>query len=470
MSKKLSQLVNTTLTTEITGIAINSKKVKKGDLFVCIKTRDFDRHDFIEEAIKNGAAALIVNQDNDYSIPAVLVANPTIELTTITQKFYDNPQNDLIIIGITGTDGKTSVATIIQSLLGKDICGVIGTNGLIYKDKSEYNGNTTPDPTLLYAYIREMVDNGIKYLAMEASSEAFLFNRLCNLKFDASIFTNLSQDHLNNHKTMENYLSCKLKLFKQTKAQGPCVINSDEQYAAAFSKAAAGKVVSYGQNPNSTLSFEILKCTINSTNFNIKYHNITGNITSPLTCDFNVYNLSAALLVLLELNFKLKNLIDKIPNIIIEGRMHCFKYHNKTIMIDFAHTPNAINNIFNFVKNNFDQQIVSVTGAAGDRDSSTRFEKGQTILNNSSYTIFTSDDPRFEDPSKIALEMAGDFNNNKYEILVDRETAIKQAIKMADENALILILGKGSERKISIKDKNIPYCDIDVVERFIKNN
>lgn len=466
MNKKINQLLYTKLETEINGIKINSKQVTNGDLFVCIKTRDFDRHDFIDDAINNGAAALVVAQDGDYSIPYVVVENPTIELITICQNFYDNPQDKLKIIGITGTDGKTSCATIIQQLLGKNKCGMIGTFGVVYGNKNEYNGNTTPDATLLYKFMREILDHGCEYLVMEASSEGFLFQRLEHLEFDASIITNLAQDHLNNHKTMENYISCKQQLFKQTKKTGLSVLNKDDLYFESFKKVCNGKVVTYGKDSTNDFYWTNTNYQIDKTSFIGHYKNKEHKINSPLPCDFNVYNLSAALLCLLELGFSIKQLQNNLKGLVIEGRMQSFKYNDVNVIVDYAHTPNGLSKLFSFITDNFSNHIISVSGSAGDRDSSIRYEKGQIILNNSDYTFLTSEDPRFEDPLEIAREMAAKISKDKYEFISDRETAITKAITTAPAHSLVLILGKGHEKRNTIAGVDIPFCDIDVVKKI----
>ena len=205
----------------IKGIKINSKEVVAGDLFVCTMGVTRDRHDFIDEAIKNGASAIIVSKDiKDKSVPIIKVPDTNRELPYLCQKFYDYPDNKMKMIGVTGTDGKTSVTTIIQTLIGSDICGYIGTNGRSCAGFTGDNPNTTPDAQNLYLYLDEFVKYGCKYTAMEASSEAFFRGRLQAMEYDVSAITNITSEHLNIHGSFENYLDSKLQLFRQTKKDG----------------------------------------------------------------------------------------------------------------------------------------------------------------------------------------------------------------------------------------------------------
>ena len=215
----------------IKGIKINSKEVVAGDLFVCTMGVTRDRHDFIDEAIKNGASAIIVSKDiKDKSVPIIKVPDTNRELPYLCQKFYDYPDNKMKMIGVTGTDGKTSVTTIIQTLIGSDICGYIGTNGRSCAGFTGDNPNTTPDAQNLYLYLDEFVKYGCKYTAMEASSEAFFRGRLQAMEYDVSAITNITSEHLNIHGSFENYLDSKLQLFRQTKKDGFCIINKDDLY------------------------------------------------------------------------------------------------------------------------------------------------------------------------------------------------------------------------------------------------
>ena len=216
----------------IKAIKINSKEVKPGDLFVCTKGVTADRHDFIDDAIKHGASAVVVSRSDigQKKVPIIKVPDTNKELPYLCQKFYDYPDKKMIMVGVTGTDGKTTTSTIIQTLIGSERCGYIGTNGRSCAGFTGDNPNTTPDAHLLYDYLDEFVRYGCKYTVMEASSEAFFRGRLQAMTYDVSIYTNITREHLNIHGSFENYIDCKLNLFRQTRSDGHCVLNHDDQY------------------------------------------------------------------------------------------------------------------------------------------------------------------------------------------------------------------------------------------------
>ena len=234
--KKLKELIKTDYDVNVFGIKINSKEVEKGDMFVCIKGVKTDRHDFIEEAIKNGASCIIGEKDIECSIPYVKVKNTNYILPELYRKFYDFDRLNLKIIGVTGTDGKTTTTTSIQYLIGKDKCGYIGTNGVSCAKFTKDSPNSTPDPTLLYKYFKEFYDAGCEYVVMEASSEGFLRGRLDDLYFTAGGYTNISWEHVNVHGSFDNYVKCKLKCASQT--NGKFIINNDDEYHDRFKEKA----------------------------------------------------------------------------------------------------------------------------------------------------------------------------------------------------------------------------------------
>ena len=223
--KTLKDLYSFCPSIEIKGIKINSKNVEPGDLFVCTMGVNADRHDFVDDAINNGAVAIVASKEISVNVPVVYVDNTNQELINICRKFYNNPDSKLDLIGITGTNGKTTTALIIQDLIGNDICGYQGTNGIICSKFNEHIVNTTPDADRLYMYFDRFVEAGCKYLSIETSSEAFFRHRLDTLKFKVGILTNVTEDHLNIHKTIENYVSCKKELFKQVSSDGYSILN-----------------------------------------------------------------------------------------------------------------------------------------------------------------------------------------------------------------------------------------------------
>lgn len=469
--KKLNELINCNYDTNITGIKINSKDIKPGDLFVCTDMGTLDRHDFIDDAISKKASAVIVKKDvGPKSIPVIKVDDPNEVFASICSKFYDHPEDDLTIFGITGTDGKTSVATIIQTLIGNDKCGYIGTNGITCKEFNLKNANTTPDANLLFEVFRKFVDNNVSNLSMEISSEALMRGRVRNLEFDVSILTNITKEHLNIHKTLENYIDSKCELFRKCKKDGYCILNIDDEHFDEVYKNCNGNVLTYGNNEKADLYFYDIKLFDNKTLFKFKYKNKIYNITSPLLAKFNVYNLCAAILSLIAMNYDIDYLISRISLINVSGRLDSINCgQDFKVIVDYAHTPNGILELLNFTKSLNANKTIVVFSEPGERDKSKRPQKGYNVINNCDYAIITSQDPRSENPLDIAhdlISLVKDKTN--YEIILNRSEAIKKAINMANTGDLVLIIGKGSETYQIFKDKTIYFCDNEEAYKYLK--
>ena len=464
--KKINELIKTDLDVNIKGIKINSKEVEPGDLFVCIKGVKVDRHEFIGEAIKNGASCIIGERDIKCDIPYIQVKNTNYILPELCRKFYDFDRLNLKIIGITGTDGKTTTSTSIQYLIGLDKCGYIGTNGVRCSKFQKDCPNSTPDPTLLYKYFKEFYDAGCEYVVMEASSEGFLRGRLDDLYFAAGGYTNITWEHINVHGSFENYVKCKLKLASQT--TGKFIVNLNDEFASKFKEKSLTNL-SYGENPMSDLWIKDYYITPKYTNVTFVYQNEEYNFVSPLLGKFNVYNLACAFLVCLSLGFDMETLIENAINIDVSGRLEMIDLgQNYKVMVDYAHTPNGIQSILDFVRVLDVNRAIVVIGSAGERDYKKRPIMGKTVVNNADYAIFTYEDPRSEDPLDIAKQMASEIEDtSKYEIVVDRSEAIKKAINMAHENDIVLILGKGNETYEKLKDKTIYFNDIEEAKKWI---
>lgn len=467
--KKLNDLYNGYPNIEINDIKINSKEVKSGDLFVCIKGVTTDRNDYIEESVRNGAIAVVTNKDIKLDIPVIKVDNPNEELIKICKKFYDFNQDDFKIIGVTGTNGKTTVASIIKDMIG-DQCGYLGTNGLLSKNVNESIKNTTPDADRLYKYFKMIKDDNCKIISMEASSEAFYRNRLDGLSFDIGIVTNVTEDHLNVHKSIENYLNCKKELVKNVKDNGYSILNIDDRYFKEFKKVAKGNILSYGKK-ESTLQIINFKEFYNKTDISLKYNNKIYKLESPLVGEYNIYNLSAAILSLIALNYSIEEIINRIKNIKVpKGRCEFLNFGQKYyIILDYAHTTDAFNKIYKYLNKVKMGRIITVTGSAGGREKEKRASMGKVVLDNSDIVIFTMDDPRFENVEDIIDDLVSDTNKTNYERVINRKEAINKALSIAKKNDIVLIAGKGRDNYMSIKDKYISYNDYDVIKEYFEN-
>lgn len=462
--KKLNELLKCNLDIEIKGIKINSREVEKGDLFVCTTGVTADRHDFIEDAIKNGAVAAIVSKDVKCSIPTIKVKDTNKALPLLCARFYDHPEQKLTIIGVTGTDGKTSVSTIIQTLIGKDVCGYIGTNGRSCAAFNKETNNTTPDSDKLYEYFYEFVNAGCKYVVMEASSEAFYRNRLDTIKFDCAIITNITREHLNIHKSFENYISCKCRLFEQVKRDGISILNSSDKLYKTVLNNCHGKLVTYGKSKSDSIQIRDFQVLSDKTLIKFKYQKEEYNVESPLLGDFNVYNLLAGIACSLNMGIDIETIISRIKNIKISGRLELVPNigQNFSVMVDYAHTPNGITNLLKFIHTLDINRSIVVIGSAGERDFQKRPIMGKTVVDNASHVIFTYEDPRSEEPQDIIDMMTSNIKEyTNYEVIIDRSEAIKKAIDMADDNDMVLILGKGNETYQKLKDETIYFNDFE---------
>lgn len=461
--KKLNELYKCEYETEVYGIKINSKEIEPGDLFVCTKGVTVDRHDFVLDAINRGAVAIVASKKIDVNVPVIYVKDTNKEMPLLCSRFYDNPDKKLKIFGITGTDGKTSTSTIVQTLIGNDVCGYIGTNGRSCKKFDKDTNNTTPDSDKLYLYFSDFLEAGCDRVVMETSSEAFFRQRLENITFDIGAITNVTREHLNIHGSFENYIECKKQLFKQIRKDGYSILNKDDEFYNDFKDICKTKnIYTYGKDKDNTLqivSYEISPC---KTDIVYKYNGKEYKIESPLLGEFNVYNLACGILVALASGKSMEEIIPNISKCSVKGRIDILPNvgQNFLVMVDYAHTPNGIENILKFVHTlNINRSIV-VIGSAGERDFLKRPLMGKTVVNNASYAIFTYEDPRSEEPINIINMMVSEIEDkSKYEIVVDRHEAIKRAINLAGENDIVLILGKGNETYEKLKDKTIYFND-----------
>ena len=470
--KKLNELYDCEYDTEINGIKINSKEVVKGDLFVCTKGVTTDRHDFVDDAIYHGASAIVASKKINVNVPVIYVKDTNKELAPLCSKFYDNPEKKLKIYGITGTDGKTSTTTIVQTLIGNDVCGYLGTNGRSCSKFEKDTDNTTPDSDKLYEYFDDFLKAGCSSVAMEASSEAFFRGRIENISFDISAITNITREHLNIHGSFENYIECKSMLFKQTKKSGYSILNKDDEYYETVRKACVSKNIwTYGKDIDNTLAIKDYKIMPDKTEITYRYNDKDYEIVSPLLGDFNVYNLACAILVTLASGKTMEEIIPNIKKLSVKGRIDVIENVGQdfTVMVDYAHTPNGIENILRFVHTLDINRSIVVIGSAGERDFLKRPLMGKTVVENASYAIFTYEDPRSEDPENIINMMISEIDDkSKYEVVVDRREAIERAINIANKNDIVLILGKGNETYQKLKNKTIYFNDEEEALRALK--
>ena len=452
-------------------IKTDSRKVKKGDIFVALRGIVGDGHDYIPMAIKNGASKIIA-EEGSYSVPYEIVNDTREYLNNYLSSNYNKYLDEMHIIGITGTNGKTTTAYLIYDALKKfdKKCCYIGTIGFYMDKKVENLPNTTPEVTEIYDMLINAYENGYRYAVIEASSEGLLHRRLENVPFEYAVFTNLTQDHLNIHKTMENYAKCKQKLFNSIKEGGKAIINYDDPNKETF-------MLSY--NTNITYGFTggdyrvtDYQMSILGSNFTFINDDVKQNIKVPLIGKYNIYNVLVTIIILKELGFNYSDISDVLLYIQSPpGRMDMVEYKNNRIIIDYAHTPDAILNIISTVKEVCDGHIYTVFGCTGDRDRTKRPIMTKIVTDLCDRVIITEDDIHNEDPNQIVDDMLKGITNTNYEIELDRKKAIIKGINLLDVNDALLILGKGHEEVMIIKDnKKIPFNDKKAVLDYLESS
>ena len=440
-------------------IETNSKKVKKGDIFVAIKGQNNDGHKFIKEAIQNGASKIIA-QYGTYEIETEIVENTRDYLINYLKDNYYNYIKDLKLIGITGTNGKTTTCYLIYQALNKlgIKCAYIGTIGFYMDEKIEDLNNTTPDIIELYKIFIKCKENNYNYIVMEVSSQALDMHRLDTLYFDYAVFTNLTQDHLDYHKTMANYAKAKQQLFKKLKENGKTIINVDDEYHKYFIN---DNSITYGFN-KSDYQIENYKLYIDKTIFKMNNEEYQTNLIGK----YNIYNILVCIIILKELKIYNENIINKLESPI--GRIEKIKYKNNQIIIDYAHTPDAVSKIITNMKELKPNNIYTIIGCGGNRDKTKRKIMGKIASDLSDFVIFTNDNPRNEKPDKIINDIIEDISKHNYQIIKNRKKAIKKGIQKLKENDILLVLGKGHEEYQIIKNKKRYFSDKKTVLKYIR--
>ncbi len=446
-------------------IKINSKEVEDGDLFVCVKGVNEDRHNYINEALNNGAKFVVCSKEINDEIPHVKVPDTNLELAVLSKKFYDY-RDSLKIIGVTGTDGKTTTSTLIRTMLTSDKCAYIGTNGISGKNFEISSSNTTPEINVLYKYFKKFEDENLEFVAMEASSEAFFRNRLNGIKFDIGILTNITRDHLNVHKTLSNYIDCKCELFRNIKKDGVAILNRDDTYFDKVRENCSCRVLTYGKGMDNDLVIKEIVPNIDSTSTTYLIDNSEYTVNIPLLGEFNAYNLAGAILTLFALGMPIEEVFKRVENIErVAGRMNIFKKDNTLIVLDYAHTPNALKVVLKYLNRVKKKRIITVVGSAGGREHEKRPLMGEVCQKLSDLVIYTKDDPRYEDPKEIIAEMI-DYSKDNYFIEVDREKAIVKALELSSDGDIILVAGKGIDKYMLENGEEKEYSDYEFLKKL----
>ena len=469
------------LDVEIKGISSNSKEVKEGDLFVAIKGFEVDGHKFVNDAIEKGASAIIIEEGCDlksFDVPkelSVVMAKDTRKaLAIVSSNFYGNPSKKFKLIGVTGTKGKTTTTFMIKEILekaGKKV-GLIGTiatyiNGKKLKDSDR----TTPESLELQQLFSQMVKEGVEVVVMEVSSQSLKLHRVDGCEFDIILFTNFSEDHIspNEHPDMEDYFNSKLKLFEMCKVG---IVNTDDLHGVKIPKLFPdSQITTYGIDNYANVLAKDITITNSYVDFRVKITDRNERVKTCIPGRFSVYNSLAAICVAQKFGVTSEVVKQALLEVRVPGRSEMVD--NKLeipIMIDYAHSPESLQNILQAVKSYTRGKVISVFGCGGDRDSSKRPIMGEISGRIADYTFITSDNPRTEEPKKIVeqIEEGIKKTKGKYSVVVDRTEAIKQAIKMATKRDIIVLAGKGHEPYQEICGKKHPFDERIIVRELIE--
>lgn len=428
----------------------DSRKVKSGDTFVALKKVN-DGHDYILDAIKNGATKIIANQGS-YDVETIIVKDTHKYLVDYLYDNYYDQIKDLKLIGMTGTNGKTTTCFLLYQALNKlNIkCAYIGTIGFYLEQKVRNLRNTTPDILEIYELLLECVKNDVKYVVMECSSQALDMHRLDRLKFDYGIFSNITEDHLDYHKTIDNYVKAKQILFDNVTLK--TIVNYDDSYKKYFLK---DNSITYGLNGG---DYHLTDYDINLEGSTFKVNGI--GYKTKLIGKHNLYNVLVVISFLSELGLD-SQIVSELTS--PPGRMDIISKDKNLIVVDYAHTPDAIKKIIATVKELKPNKIITIIGCGGDRDRFKRPVMSNLACTGSDNVIFTMDNPRSENPNNIISDMLHNLDKYNYEIILNRKKAIIKGIQMLDKNDILLVLGKGHENYQIINGIKYDFDDRKIV-------
>lgn len=462
----------------IKGITSNSQQVKQGFVFVAIKGNLHDGSVFINEAIKNGAS-LVVVQKNAPKIKIskqaklMVVGDCRKFLADTANKFYGSPSDKLKVVGITGTNGKTTISYLIEALVKESgsACGVIGTINYRFKAKVIPAKNTTPGCVELQGLLAKMLAGGIKYCALEVSSHALDQDRVAGINFRQAIFTNLTQDHLDYHKNFKNYFRAKLKLFQGLPASAFAIINNDDPYGRKIKRFTKAKILTYGiKNPAMIMARDI-DFGIRSTGFTLVAPKIKLRIKTSLVGRHNIYNILAAIAWGISAGLSIKNIksaIEKFKH--VPGRLE--RINTKRgygIFIDYAHTPDALFNVISALRPLIQGKLVVIFGCGGERDKLKRPQMGKVVTELADYAIITSDNPRSERPEMIIKDICKGIVKDNYCLKPERLAAIRSGLAMVGEGDCLLVAGKGHENYQILKNQVLRFSDQEVIRKCLKS-
>jgi UDP-N-acetylmuramoyl-L-alanyl-D-glutamate--2,6-diaminopimelate ligase len=470
--------------TAVTGLAVDSRRVSRGDLFLCIPGFTQDGHDFAASAVEQGASALTVERLLPLPVPQLVVPNARYAASVIARHFYGDPSRTVRTIGVTGTNGKTTTSSLIEAILAGagHVSGLMGTIHIKIGGATEAAERTTADAVSLQRTLRRMADAGAEYCVMEVSSHALDQGRTIGIDFRTAVFTNLTQDHLDYHGTMEKYAAVKGLFFSRLgnaaepgeRSRKFAVLNADDPAHQAYKEMTAAETITYGIDSAADVRASDIRLTARGTSMKVRTFAGETSFTVNMLGKFNVYNILGAVAATLAEGIPLHTItgaLERLPG--VEGRVERVDAGQSfTVLVDYAHTPDGLLNVLDTVNEFARARIITVFGCGGDRDRLKRPIMGRIAAERSDYTIVTSDNPRTEDPESITKEIEAGLveagaSASKYEIIVDRLLAIQKAVEMAEPDDVVLIAGKGHETYQIIGGVTLPFDDRVVAREAI---
>jgi len=476
---------------DVAGLDYNSQRIEPDFLFVAIKGFTTDGHKYIINAIENGATVIIVEKSwfdkkklkyleyGSKKIPILVSKDNRVLLSKISANFYKHPSKKLKVIGVTGTNGKTTITYLLESILKakNQKVGVIGTINYRIGDEIFPAPATTPESLEINKLLAQMLEEKVKYVIMEVSSHSLELHRVDDIQFDYAVFTNLTEDHFDFHKNYTNYFKAKKRLFnllnKSSKKKKTGIINIDDKYGKRLFNEFKKKinVKSYSLNGKADLVAQDIKLGVNGTNFILRYNRKLTRMSLNLIGRFNVYNALAAIGVAVAENIGINTVKKGLSNLkSVPGRLQIINAGDFYVGIDYAHTDDALKNVLQTIEELNVEKIITVFGAGGDRDKDKRQKMGRVAALLSDVVIITSDNPRTEKPSAIISEIEKGvlaIRNDNYFKIVNRKKAIKKAVKLAEKDSFVLIAGKGHEDYQIIGTKKKHFSDFEIVKKLL---
>ena len=445
---------------EVTDVKSDSKQINENDIFIALKG-SIDGHDFCNEAIENGAKVVIIEKEINDNIPYIMVEDSRIAFALIAANYYKNCHKYLKIIGVIGTNGKTTTTHIINSILRENgyKTAIIGTLGF-KMDIDRKTDLTTPDPMELHKCFFEAYNCGIEYIIMEVSAHSIYYKKISGIKFDLTVFTNVSQDHLDFFGTMEIYTNTKLSFFNENHTKIAVINIDDENGKKILENNKHNYYLTYGiENPSDVFAIDI-ETIDNKTRFIVNAFDEIAEISMPFLGKFNVYNAMAAIAVARVFFVPLSTIAKAFSKMQeVKGRFNILK-NDITVIIDYAHTPDGLENLLKAVKDIEGNRTIIIFGCGGNRDKSKRPIMGEIAAKYSDFSIITSDNPRYENAMNIIDNIIEGFGDNRNFVCIqDRKKAIDYGIRIAEKGDKIVIAGKGGEDYIDIKGEKLPYSD-----------